>query len=66
MGLAPLDVLHAATGSAATLMGIADRVGFIRPGHQADFTVVTGDPLDFAAYPGNVHSVYRKGARVRG
>jgi imidazolonepropionase-like amidohydrolase len=65
MGLAPLKVLHAATGSAATLMQIADRVGFVKPGHQADLTIVNGDPLDFANYPSNLHSVYRKGKRAR-
>jgi imidazolonepropionase-like amidohydrolase len=35
-------------------------------GHQADLTIVDGDPLDFRAYPGNVRHVYRRGARVRG
>ena len=66
MGLGGLQVLHAATGSAATLMGVADRIGYIRAGHQADLTIVDGDPLDFAAYPGNVRSVYRRGVLVRG
>jgi imidazolonepropionase-like amidohydrolase len=47
-------------------MGVADRIGFIRAGHQADLTIVDGDPLDFRAYPGNVRHVYRRGARVRG
>jgi len=66
LGLSGLQVLHAATGSAATLMNIADQVGFVRPGHQADLTIVDGDPLDFGAYPANVRAVYRKGAQVRG
>ncbi|MCL1897515.1 MAG: amidohydrolase family protein [Micrococcales bacterium] len=66
MGLPALQVLHAATGSAATLMGIEDRVGFVRAGHQADLTIVDGDPLDFAAYPGNLRSVYRLGTLARG
>jgi imidazolonepropionase-like amidohydrolase len=66
MGLPGLAVLHAATGSAATLMGVADRIGFIRAGHQADLTIVDGNPLDFRAYPGNVRHVYRRGTRVRG
>ncbi|MCL1898322.1 MAG: amidohydrolase family protein [Micrococcales bacterium] len=66
MGLPALQVLYTATGSAATLMGIEDRVGFIRAGHQADLTIVNGNPLDFAAYPGNLRSVFRKGVAVRG
>jgi imidazolonepropionase-like amidohydrolase len=65
MGMAPEAVLHAATGSAAELMGIADRVGAVRPGGQADLTVVGGDPYDFAGYPANVRRVYRKGRLVR-
>jgi len=66
MGMPALQVLYSATGSAATLMGIEDRVGFVRAGHQADLTIVNGDPVDFDAYPGNLRSVYRKGLRVRG
>lgn len=66
MGLAPEAVLNAATGSAATLMGIADRVGTIRPGAQADLLVVDGDPFDFGRYPANRQRVYRKGRLVRG
>lgn len=66
MGMSPQAVLHAATGSAATLMGIADRVGAVRPGMQADLLVVDGDPYDFAGYPANRRLVYRKGRLVRG
>jgi imidazolonepropionase-like amidohydrolase len=46
-------------------MGIDDRVGTIAPGKQADLILVSGDPLDFAAYPGNIRAVYRKGRLVR-
>ncbi|MCL2781851.1 MAG: amidohydrolase family protein [Actinomycetia bacterium] len=66
LGMPALGVLRAATGAAATLLNIADRVGFVRPGHQGDLTIVDGDPLDFAVYPGNLRAVYRKGQRVRG
>ncbi|MBX3095095.1 MAG: amidohydrolase family protein, partial [Cryobacterium sp.] len=65
MGMAPLDVLAAATSSAAELMRIDDRVGTVETGKQADLVVVSGDPLDFAAYPGNIRAVYRRGKRVR-
>jgi imidazolonepropionase-like amidohydrolase len=64
-GMAPLRVLEAATRSAAELLGVADRVGTIAEGKQADLVVVAGDPFDFAAYPGNVRRVYRKGKLVR-
>jgi imidazolonepropionase-like amidohydrolase len=66
MRLDGLAVLRAATGSAATLMGVANRIGFIRADHQADLTVVDGDPLDFRAYPANVRHAYRPGAHMRG
>lgn len=62
----PLRVLHWATGSAAELLQIADRVGSIAPGMQADLVIVDGDPFDFAAYPGNIRAVYRRGRLVRG
>jgi imidazolonepropionase-like amidohydrolase len=58
-GMAPLQVLEAATRSSD------DRVGTIADGKQADLVVVGGDPLDFAAYPGNVRRVYRRGRLVR-
>ena len=64
-GMAPLQVLEAATRSSAELLGIDDRVGTIADGKQADLVVVGGDPLDFAAYPGNVRRVYRRGRLVR-
>lgn len=66
MGLASLQVLHAATGSAAQLMKIDQRVGTLKVGLQADILVVDGDPFDFAAYPTNRHAVYRRGRLVRG
>jgi imidazolonepropionase-like amidohydrolase len=64
-GLAPLRVLEAATGSAARLLGVEDRVGTIADGRQADLVVVGGDPFDFSAYPANILRVYRKGKLVR-
>lgn len=64
-GMAPLQVLEAATRSSAELLGIDDRVGTIEDGKQADLVVVGGDPLDFAAYPGNVRLVYRRGRLAR-
>ena len=64
-GMPALAVLEAATHSGAELMGIDDRVGTISPGKQADLLLVSGDPLDFAAYPGNIRAVYRKGRLVR-
>lgn len=65
-GFPALQVLHWATGSAAELLQVDDRVGTIAPGKQADLVVVDGDPLDLAAYPGNIRAVFRRGRLVRG
>ncbi len=64
-GMPKLQVLEAATRSAAELLRIDDTVGTIAPGKQADLVVVAGDPLDFSAYPGNIRFVYKAGRLVR-
>lgn len=64
-GMSPLQVLHAATGSAAELLQISSDVGTLGPGMRADLLVVNGDPLDFARYPANRQAVFRNGLQVR-
>jgi imidazolonepropionase-like amidohydrolase len=44
-GLTPAAALRTATGSAAALLGIQDRVGTIDAGMAADFLLLDGDPL---------------------
>lgn len=44
-GLTNMEAIVAATGGAAEAMGLADKVGIIRPGLAADILVVDGDPL---------------------
>src|SRR5262249_54298905 len=39
-------VLRAMTRDAAEILGVADRLGSIAPGKQADLGVFAGDPLD--------------------
>ena len=56
VGMAPLDVLAAATSSAAALLGVDEQLGTLEPGKRADLVVVDGDPLD----------VTTLGERVRG
>ncbi|MDR1824569.1 MAG: amidohydrolase family protein [Bifidobacteriaceae bacterium] len=65
MGMTPQQVLVSATSSAAQLMRIDHKVGTVEAGKQADLIVVTGDPFDMSAYPGNLRSVYRLGRRAR-
>lgn len=45
-GLDPADALRAITIRAAHACRIADRVGSIEPGKDADFAIFDGDPLD--------------------
>jgi imidazolonepropionase-like amidohydrolase len=63
-GFTPEQALHAATMSAAELMGMADRLGSLEPGKIADLVVVEGDPMDFATLADRVEQVWKDGARV--
>jgi imidazolonepropionase-like amidohydrolase len=45
-GMSPLDALHAATGSAAELCGVAAELGTIEVGKRADLTLFGGDVCD--------------------
>lgn len=44
-GLSPDDALRAVTLGAAEVLGVADRVGSLSSGKDADFVVLTGEPL---------------------
>ena len=44
-GMSPMQAVLAATGNAADLLGVSDKVGSVRPGHFADIVAVPGDPL---------------------
>jgi imidazolonepropionase-like amidohydrolase len=52
-GMPPLEVLRAATLSAAELIGISDRAGSIEKGKWADIVAVEGDPIN------DLHSMAR-------
>jgi imidazolonepropionase-like amidohydrolase len=43
-GMTPMQAIQAATVKAADLLGWADKVGVIAPGHLADLVAVDGDP----------------------
>ena len=45
MGLDPIDIIQAATTSAARALGLQRRALGVRPGGQADLVVVDGNPL---------------------
>ena len=63
-GMAPGDVLYAATQSAADLLGIGDQVGSITAGKRADLTIIDGDPFQFADW--SIQSVWKSGIQVVG
>ena len=44
-GLGPFRAIQAATNHAAELLGLADVVGTLEPGKEADLIAVSGDPL---------------------
>lgn len=56
-----VDVLRMLTADAAMLLGVADRVGTLTPGKDADFVVVSGEPF---ALRSHVQSVYVDGEPV--
>jgi imidazolonepropionase-like amidohydrolase len=44
-GFTPNEAIRAATGSAAKLLGLSEKIGTLEPGKLADVIVVAGDPL---------------------
>ncbi|MBK8979531.1 MAG: amidohydrolase family protein [Planctomycetes bacterium] len=60
-GLAPAKALEAITLRPAEILAVADRVGSLQPGRDADLVVWTGDPLDPTT---RVHAVYIGGREV--
>ncbi|MHC4655083.1 MAG: amidohydrolase family protein [Planctomycetota bacterium] len=52
-GLSPEDALKAVTITPAEILGLANRVGSIEKGKDADLVILTGEPLD-------VHSIVDK------
>lgn len=60
-GLPPMDVVVAATARAAESLGLADRIGAIAAGLDADVIALDGDPLTDATALGRVVFVMRAG-----
>jgi imidazolonepropionase-like amidohydrolase len=45
-GLPPGEALRSVTINPARIMGVADRLGSLEPGKDADIVIWSGDPLD--------------------
>ncbi len=50
-GLSPAAALRAVTTDPAEILGIADRVGKLAPGYDADIVVWSGEPIELASRP---------------
>ena len=60
-----MQAVVAATGGNAEALAIADRVGAIKPGMEADLLVVDGDPDREISDVAKVAAVFKAGRRVR-
>jgi imidazolonepropionase-like amidohydrolase len=63
-GLTPMQVLVAATGTAARCLHAEDQLGTLGPGKWADFLVLAGNPLDDIRNTRKLESVWIAGNRV--
>jgi imidazolonepropionase-like amidohydrolase len=63
-GMTPAAALHAATLSAAALLGLDADLGSVEPGKLADLTIVDGDPFEVDTLAKRIHAVYQAGGRV--
>lgn len=64
-GMAPLDVIRAATGVAASCIGVSD-IGSLEPGNWGDLVVLENNPEDRIASTRSIDSVWIAGNRVPG
>jgi imidazolonepropionase-like amidohydrolase len=64
--LTPMQAIVAATGDAAACVGLADRVGALRPGLAADLVVLAKNPLDDIRNTRTIEAVWINGNRVPG
>jgi imidazolonepropionase-like amidohydrolase len=61
-GMTPMQALQAATVADAQLLGMADKLGSIKPGKLADLIAVRADPLADVRVLEDVHFVMKQGA----
>jgi hypothetical protein len=60
-GFTPVEAIQVATKNGADFLGIADRVGTVAAGKQADLIIVNGDPASKISDIEKVEFVFRKG-----
>jgi imidazolonepropionase-like amidohydrolase len=59
-----MQMLEAATGNAANVMGLDADLGTLRPDKRADFVVLTADPLADIRNTRTIESVWMDGRRL--
>ena len=64
-GMNPMQIIHAATSSAAELLGMKDEIGTIEPKKFADIIAVAGDPLTDPAVLKHAKFVMKGGTVVK-
>jgi imidazolonepropionase-like amidohydrolase len=64
-GIPTTDILKAATGNAAQLLGAGNRIGHIRKGYEANLLIVDGNPLEDIRGTRRISDVFFKGERIR-
>ena len=60
-GQAPMNAIISATSLAAESLALADQIGRVRPGYQADLVAIAGNPLDDITTMRNVRFVMKGG-----
>jgi len=60
-GFSPVEAIHIATLNGATYLGLADRIGSIAPGKNADLILVRGNPAATIADIEKVETVFKDG-----
>jgi imidazolonepropionase-like amidohydrolase len=63
-GLTPMQALVSATGGAARALNISNQVGTLEKGKQADFVVLSANPLDDIKNTRSIEQVWIGGVRV--
>jgi imidazolonepropionase-like amidohydrolase len=64
-GLTPMQVLVSATSTPAQFLHISDKVGTLEKGKQADFVVLSGNPLEDITNTRKIDSVWVGGVEVQ-
>jgi imidazolonepropionase-like amidohydrolase len=64
-GLSPLQALQTVSVNGARLLGLAGRIGQVRPGYAADLIAVDANPLADISALGSISLVVQGGRVVR-